>query len=204
MNKVFFTLLIFYYQPAFPQARELSKEEFVNEIFSQVTDSSFSKYYLLNQAEPCSFKKFDYEQLLQYSLKKMVSIDVLNELAKNASAVFNESSWSQEKMDKAVCIDAKMTESVLDPTGDLKHNSSLTKREKRKAIKLAEKEWQKKPLEEKLVFCFSKPVFTDDYQYAVIDMISMNGPISSAGSTYFFKRAGSKWELIGKVFGWQN
>ena len=56
----------------------LSNEDFVNAVAGLVVDSSFSQYYLFSAANPCSFKKFDYDEWYKYGLQEDVPVYILN------------------------------------------------------------------------------------------------------------------------------
>jgi len=56
----------------------------------------------------------------------------------------------------------------------------------------------------KVFFNFSKPVFTDDHEYAVMDVIFHDGSAYTSGSTYIFEWNEKHWEIIGKIFGWEK
>ncbi|HZE85023.1 MAG TPA: hypothetical protein VE035_11990, partial [Puia sp.] len=58
-----------------------SKEEFLNAVAPILMDSSYSRYYLYETADSCSFIKYDYDQWMKYNLQETVSIVFLNELA---------------------------------------------------------------------------------------------------------------------------
>ena len=97
-----------------------------------------------------------------------------------------------------------MAQSIRQPAANILNNRSLTEKEKKKAITQLTKEWQKKPLQEKIIFHFSKPVFTNDQQYAVMNIIFDCGPECVSGWTYLFIKNNNAWEIAGKIFGWQS
>ncbi|HTQ27286.1 MAG TPA: hypothetical protein VMI35_04125 [Puia sp.] len=181
----------------------ITKEMFVNEIFNQVADSSLHKYYLLQESVPCSFKRFDFDEWMKYGLRETISFDVLNELARNTCRDSSRKSWVQANLQKAVCIRDDQARAILDPIFSLRDQTGMSKTEKRKTIREQQKAWDKKPLEEKLVFCFSTPEFTDDYQYAVIDVsIRCDEKACGSGCTYIFHREGRGWRIAGEMMSW--
>ena len=52
------------------------------------------------------------------------------------------------------------------------------------------------------VFSFSQPQFTDDGQYAVIDLNYVCGPLCGEGFTCVFRRTTTGWKLIAKHANW--
>jgi hypothetical protein len=66
------------------------------------------------------------------------------------------------------------------------------------------KQWQRLPLPEKTVFSFSLPQFTDDGQYAVIDLNLVCGTGCGAGYTCLFRHTTAGWRLIGKYTNWSS
>jgi len=205
MNKVLIALFILYSSATFSQTPEMSKEEFVNQVLDEVIDSGFSKYYLLDEAPPCSFKRYDYDEWVKYGLKKMITIDILNELAKNAYRDTANSHWVEEKLDGAVCVHKDQAENILNPLSQIKNDPSLSEKEKKKAIRKLDKEWKKRPAEEKVVFCFSKPEFTDDFQYAVMNIsYRCDDKACGMGTTYLFMQTDNGWKVAGKMVSWSN
>jgi len=206
MNKLFSFLLICYAPACFSQSDSLSKETFVNEIESKLIDSSFSpgnfsKYYLLTSANPCSFKKFNYEELLKYSLIKVVPIYALNELAKNSVSDTSKEIWFQQNLSNAICL----TKIKADSIAYAQRNIYITgKKEKKQALSQLEKDLDEKKIFDKSYFVFSKPVFTDDYQYAVMDVSFRCGSECDCGWTYLFERARQNWEIAGKILIWES
>jgi len=108
----------------------------------------------------------------------------------------------QDKLNKAICIDDKRADEIL----STEETPSLNKRtSKKKKVADEKKAWYKKPNEDKLVFYFSKPEFTDDLQYAVINIVYRCDELGCGqGATYIFKRTNDNWEIAGKMIAWGN
>src|ERR1700749_5152426 len=118
MNKVICIVFVFLWQTSFSQTTSITKEEFVNKIIDQVVDSNFTSggyinYFLVQDARPCSFKKFDYGGLVKYSLNRMIPIYALNELAKNSTEDTVKDSWSQQNLNNAICVSKEKADSIL-------------------------------------------------------------------------------------------
>jgi hypothetical protein len=181
-----------------------SPEEFINQVFHTVVDSSFSKYYLYAEATPCGFVKYDYDEWIKYHLVKDVPIYTLNELAGKCYHDRKLRYWRQDNLVKASCISTQKMDSILNPYGDLVRPSSPAKAQE-KAVMQKEKAIAKMPAEEKVVFHFSRPEFTDDGQYAIVDLGFTCGPLCGRSVTYLFRREGtgdSNWKMIGKRLNW--
>jgi len=148
-----------------------SNEEFVNEIRPILMDTSFHSYYLFIEADPCRFIKFDYDEWEKYGLLEPLSIVIMNELAEK---IYNDKGpyrWRQEQLRNAVCVGRGKVDSVL---------------ANRKRVK------------EDLIFFFSKPQFTDDGAYAVIDCNTGCGHDCGSQTTCIFKRMGKSWKMVGR------
>jgi len=178
----------------------VSKEAFVNEISRFAVDSGFSKFYLSNEAYPCRFKRFDYDELIKYSLKEMVPLNILNELSEHVYEDSADSYWISGKIDKAICIGADQIRSVLNPAWAVTYDHSLTNRQRERKIKKTIAAWEKRPQEEKLVYFFSRPEFTKDFQYAVIDLdYRCDEHECGRLSTYLLRLDHGKWKTIGII-----
>ena len=164
-----------------------TKEEFVNSIFHQLVDSNFSYYLLSENAYPCSFKKFDYSEWQKYGLTQEVPFPVLSELSQKITEDTSTGIWQQEKLQQARCLDEKTIRAIL-------VTSNSTK-----------KKWAKPKKEQGAVFFFSKPAFSSDSAYAVIDMgFRCDNFECGMGATYLFKKEGAYWKQVGRKLVWGN
>jgi len=174
---------------AYPQDSRLqhpTKEEFVNAVFRTVVDSSYSSYYLIQQSDTCRFVKFNYEDWAQYTLKEPVSIVILNELAEKVYHSKGRYFWRKDQLQKAICISNKEADSVIFYGNSISKDRPLTKQQ----------------LEKTIVFSFSQPQFTDDGQYAVIDLNFVCGRACGQGFTCLFRLTATGWKLIAKYNNW--
>jgi hypothetical protein len=160
--------------PAFP-----SPEKFVNAVFPIVVDSSLSHYFLIAGADTCRFVKYDYDEWADHHLLEPVPISVLNELSQKVYLSRYPYFWKKDSLQKAICVTRLQADSILyqnPPNGD------GTPRH--------------------LVFSFSLPQFTDDGQYAVVDLNMVCGGRCGLGATYIFKRIDGGWKMIGVYRNW--
>ena len=181
----------------------ISKEAFINQIFRTVVDSSFTTYLLLVNAYPCSFVKFEYDEWVKYTLREEVPIYVLNELAGKSFADRSPCSWQPDLLTHAICINEEKVDSVLDP--DWLNPSSLNAA----ALKpgrpnpAALKAWLHLPPEQRIVFYFSRPLFTADGNYAILDMdYRCDNRLCGMGSTCLFRHTPTGWQLAGRKQNW--
>jgi hypothetical protein len=180
-----------------------SREEFINQVSAILVDSSFSTYYLSVDAAPCSFVKYNYDEWIKYALQEDVPIYILNELAGKAYEDRLPCRWRQDSLTKARCIIEEQIGPRLDPAFDLRSDTVSTSRKKQKAIRRRYTAWYRLPAEERTVFYFSRPAFTNDGQYAILDMsYRCDNRQCGEGSTCLFRRADSGWKLIGKRVRW--
>jgi len=160
-------------------AQPPAPEDFVNQVYHTIVDSSFDHYYLIAGADTCRFVKYDYDQWERYYLKESVPFVTLNELSEKVWLSRFPYFWRQQRLQKAVCITAQKADSLLFP-------------ERYGPVD------RKRPVEERLVFSFSLPQFTDDGQYAVIDLNSVCGANCGISETCLFRRNKAGWKLIGR------
>ncbi len=165
-----------------------NREDFINAICSNVVDSGFTHYYLAEMAYPCSFKKFDYEEWYKYGLKQDIPFGSLTELSKQIWEDSSRYTWQQSKLQRAICVNEKRQKEILSA---------------RELIK--SRHLKRKNATEGFVFFFSKPAFTNDQQYAVIDMgFRCDDHQCGMGATFLFKKENSHWILAGKRQIWGN
>ena len=187
MKKLILLLGVLIYKAGQAQNSPFSNEDFVNAVSRLVVDSSFSHYYLSANEAPCSFKKFDYDEWYKYALKEDVPIYILNELAKKSFLDGAPRSWQQGKLLNAFCIDEEKAKAMLAP-----------------AVKRHVKNNGDKP-GDKIVFYFSRPEFTDDYQYGIIDMgFRCDDRQCGMGATFLFKQVNGRWIPAGRKLAWGN
>ena len=204
MNKAIGLFLVLLWQASFSQTTPITKEAFVNKIIDQVVDSSLTSegylnYYLVNEAMPCSFKKFDYGELVKYSLDRMIPIYALNELAKNSTEDTLKDSWSQQNLINAICISNEKADSIFLRPENI-HASN--KKQKKQALEKLNSDVWDKTMFDKSYFIFSKPEFTTDQEYAVMDITFKCGKSCSSGWTYIFVRNEDDWKVAGRILVW--
>lgn len=179
-----------------------SPEEFVNAVFHTVVDTSFAHYYLIKGADTCRFVKYDYDEWTKYYLQESVPMPILNDLAEKAYLSRYPYFWKQDRLPQAVCITSEKADSVFSLA-----NPALDAPQKgkdKRSYRKIRKQWQQLPSQEKTVFSFSLPQFTDDGKYAVIDLNLVCGNGCGSSLTCLFRHTAAGWKLIGQHTNWSS
>lgn len=188
MKRLVLFLLLLGQQQGMGQLRAFSNEDFVNAVARLIIDSSESQYYLSAYAPSCSFKKYDYEEWYKYGLKEDVPFYILNELSEKAYLDNIPLNWRQEKLLNAFCINDEAAKIVLSSVF-IHHVKSQPARGS----------------PAKMVYYFSRPAFTGDYGYAVIDIgFRCDDKQCGMGSTFLFRQVNGKWRVAGIKQVWGN
>lgn len=161
-----------------------SPEEFVNAVYTTVVHGDFGHYYLVAGTDSCRFLKYNYDDWVKYYLREPLPLQTLNELSEK---VYLSSSlpyfWKQQHLNKAICITRKQADSILDLNPTFAH----------------------KPGSTNIVYSFSLPQFTDNGEFAVIDMNMICGQVCGTGSTFIFQlTTAGEWKLIGQRVNWSS
>ena len=181
-------LFVLFCKAGIAQTITFSNEDFVNAVFHEVVDSNVSIYYLSASAYPCSFRKFDYDEWYTYALKEDVPIYILNELAEKSQLDAKPVYWRQEQLRAANCIDEEKISTVFTAA-----MNTLAKKRNRNQV------------ENSVVYFFSRPEFTADGQYAVIDMsYRCDNHLCGMGATFLFRQLNGKWRVAGRKLVWSN
>ncbi|MES1221820.1 MAG: hypothetical protein ABUT20_40355 [Bacteroidota bacterium] len=188
MKKLLLLLCLFAAGASRAQNTPVSNEDFINEVSKLIVDRSFPHYYLSVNSVHCSFKKFDYDEWYKYALNEDVPIYILNELAKKSYGDAAPRNWQQQKLLNAICIDEEKSNSILS-----------------QSIKKHVKSGNKVVNKDNVVFYFSRPEFTGDYQYGIIDMgFRCDDQQCGMGATFLFKYVNGKWKMVGRKLIWGN
>ncbi|HTI11934.1 MAG TPA: hypothetical protein VL832_25345 [Puia sp.] len=189
-------------RPSSAPAAFPSPEEFINAVFHTVVDPSFVHYYLIKGADTCRFVKYDYDEWTKYYLQESVPMPILNELAEKAYLSRYPYFWRQDHLQQAVCITPQKADSVFTLANPaLKTPSDVQDKMTRNQLR---RQWQQLPVQEKTVFSFSLPQFTDDGKYAVIDLNVVCGARCGSGITCLFRHTSAGWKLIGRHTNWAS
>lgn len=207
INRFFFFLLFFLLAAKMPVKAQSfvaapagsplpSPEAFLNDIYHTVVDSTFDHYYLITGADTCRFVKYDYDEWEKYYLRETVPFLALNELSEKAYLSRYPYYWKQDRLEKAICITSKKADSLLFPDRYATIDST------RRRYKTTSRSGT--ALAGNLVFSFSLPQFTDDGNYAVIDLNSICGANCGLSLTCLFRHTSRGWVLVGRHVNWSS
>jgi hypothetical protein len=176
-----------------------SPEEFLNAVFPTVVDSSFEHYYLVAGTDSCRFLKYNYDEWIKYHLKEPLTFNTLNELSEKVYLSRYPYFWKQPHLQKALLITRKQADSILGSHAPLPANApSKVKRKWRQNL-------EHLPAWQLNVYSFSLPQFTDDGQYAVIDLNTICGATCGKGFTCIYRlTAAGEWKLVGQYTNWSS
>ncbi len=160
-----------------------SPEEFVNAVYTTIVDSTFGHYYLLVGTDSCRFLKYNYDDWIQYHLKEPLPFNIMNELSEKVYLSRYPYFWKQQHLDKAICITRKQADSILALNPTFNHQ----------------------PSSNNVIFSFSLPQFTDDGQFAVIDLNLVCGQVCGFGYTCIYRLTTTgEWKLVGQYTNWSS
>lgn len=176
-----------------------SPEEFLNAVIPKFIDSTFDHYYLVAGTDSCRFLKYNYDEWIKYHLKEPLSFNTLNELSEKVYLSRYPYFWKQPHLQKAILITRKQADSIT--SGQIGYPRNASKRFVRK--------WRRHlkhlPAWQRYVFSFSLPQFTDDGQYAVIDLNFICGVACGEGFTCIYRLTTTgEWKLVGQYTNWSS
>ena len=176
-----------------------SPEEFLDSVFTTVVDTSFDHYYLVAGTDSCRFLKYSYDEWIKYHLKEPLTFNTLNELSEKVYLSRYPYFWKQPHLQKAILITRKQADSIVGSHAPLPANApSKVKRKWRHNLDHLPP-WQLN------VYSFSLPQFTDDGQYAVIDLNVVCGATCGKGFTCIYRLTTTgEWKLVGQYSNWDS
>ncbi len=176
-----------------------SPEAFLNAIAFTIVDSSFDHYYLVAGTDSCRFEKYSYDEWIKYHLREPLTFNTLNELSEKVYLSRYPYCWKQPQLQKAILITRKQADSILGSHAPLPYNApAKVKRRWRQNL-------QRLPAWQFNVCSFSLPQFTDDGQYAVIDLNVICGTACGKGLTCIYRLTTSgEWQLVGQYTNWSS
>ena len=175
-------------------AQTVDNESFVNEIYTSFVDSTFPHYKLSGEAFKISGNALD-------ALWHRVPDSSAKEMLKNYYADTIDKTWDQKKL---VIAELVNKDSIGIITGAAITTYSLNswskkrkERERQKQLTQLYLKREKMPEYNKRVYFFSRPVFDNKKEYAVIHLGYSCGFTCGTGCDYIFKLTNGKWKLIG-------
>jgi hypothetical protein len=199
MRRFIIILTLFFSTGSFGQ--QFDKETFVNEVFKVVIDTTFPYYKLSKQAQ-CLYKNAPQDLT---ALRKILPDTIIIQVLKNGSLDTTEQFWDCDKLIRSRCTEYDSM--GFQTNADLLKVLSLVtikRNETKKEKKLPQHAGQavQKPIYDQRLYSFSRPIFDNKKEYAVISMSYVCGMMCGHGCTYIFKKAYNIWTLIARVGCW--
>ena len=180
-----------------------TKESFLNQVFKSYVDTQFTKYYLHSDCQKIIINEFNKTTIVN-DLCKHVDKNIVNELVDKSSSDTLKLNWECKKLKLAEC---RKTSSDILWIGDvITIDRSKSEAQQKKDIEEQEKQNRKekekydnKPLQEREIYYFSRPIFDNTRQYAIICMGVTCGSLCGHRCIYLFKNVNGKWTKIAET-----
>jgi hypothetical protein len=174
-----------------------TKEDFLNSVYKAKVDSSFTKYYLYSNCHPILLNKYDSINVVK-DLSAFAPIKIISELIAKSKIDNGSLAWDCEKLEKANCI--KSTSDILPDgyfiTSNPKWNASKKRKEEEKQIAKQKGAFKQRSKQEKIIYSFSRPIFDEKIEYALIEMWSYCGNTCAQGCIVLFMRKANHWQKV--------
>ncbi len=177
------------------------KEQFLKSISNVIVDSTFSKYYLFADCYQLLFSNHK-KNLIVKDFSEHISIELIDELIGKANKDTVNLTWDCNMLNKANCVITSegifLTNYFVGTNG--KWSEKKQNRKIDRQIKKQKEKHDKKPLQEKVIYNFSRPIFDNKNETAIIEMRSVCGNTCGFGCIYLFKKKNGIWECITKTY----
>ena len=174
-------------------------EEFLDSVVATVVPGSFEHYYLVAGTDSCRFLKYSYDEWFKYALKEPLAFNILNELSEKVYLSRYPYFWKQPHLQKAILITRKQADSITSSQIGYPRNAS------KRFIRKWRRHLKHLPAWQHYVYSFSLPQFTDDGQFAVIDLNFICGVACGEGFTCIYRLTTTgKWILVGRYTNWSS
>lgn len=177
------------------------KEAFVNEVFRNFVASSFSYYYLDSSADNINFYRIHYREQIKKSILRIVPEEYLNDIFMKMEMDTNLLYWDYNLLKNA--RKALNEDDILQLFTTVRYSKNYRSKRKREKIAVKQIEYQRKvhnakPIQERQIYHFSRPIFSKDDQYAIINFSVVCGSTCGGGCLYVFKKISGKWLFVEK------
>lgn len=174
-----------------------NKEQFLNSIFKVFVDSSFTQYHLISEARPIKIYNLDRSMS---ELTQFINEEKLNELLSNSKADSLEQTWDCNSLKLANCV-SNTDDILLNLTAEVKGKWSKKKKDKevKKQVAVQKGEYLKKKSQDRVVFSFSRPIFDENMEYALIVLHSSCGFTCGYQCLYLFQNINGAWAIVTKT-----
>ena len=134
-----------------------------------------------------------------------VGILTLNELAKKCYYDRKPGAWLQDSLTAGCCINVAKARQLLDPLAGLPVDSAASSHHRKRIVDKKQRQWLALPPQERTVFYFSLPEFTDDGEYAVMDLeFRCDDRQCGLGATWIFQHTAAGWIPVCKKTRWSS
>jgi hypothetical protein len=185
-----------------------TKEQFFNSVYKIFVDSSFSTFYLSNELSRLYIDKYNQEQV-RIDFGKFIPDSLLKQIIWKSSRDTITQKWQCNNLtEKARCISS---DSISKITGESTTYTIIIKekwterkkeKEKEKQINKQQKERVIKPMKDRILYFFSRPIFSDDQRFVIIAIGYGCGSLCGHGCTYLFEKVNGKWKKIAETSCW--
>jgi hypothetical protein len=186
--------------------RSFSQEEtsvdFINQVYLTIVDSSFTNYYLsdsftiisnledeLLESRPDKRHIMDYKTLQEFILKSHQQIP---------------GKWDCGKIKKSICVNDDTIPVITGTRAQYVLNDEWSEEkkefERERQLEEQRKIWRSKPEQEKYVYFFSKPIFSEHHNIAIVSLARYCGMRCALSCIYTFKKVKGKWIRIDELF----
>ena len=187
-----FIIILFLFISGNLIAQHGDKESFVNEVYKLVIKSNIPYFKLSKEAHPIHNDIFNEFSGLKGVLPDTITSQILNNNSFDTIKQF----WDCQKLTQADCVEE---DSIGIITGtDIRTNSLQSQKQLHRYYRHR----SKMPWYDKTVYFFSKPIYDDRKEYAVISMSYTCGRLCGYGCMYVFKKNNNDWTLIAKLNCW--
>ncbi len=207
-------LVVFLNQSA--KAQDTLFTKFVNSVYNEVVDTNSTYYYLLNIGKNPQFDTYDLidlKAIIDNSKNETRDIpfqDFIDLIKADTTKV----NWCKLNLEKAKCVDkdhGPKYSYMLRVLNYIPYNSKdsiildlenkgiipvllkpgMSKKQMKAQEKLALAKYQSKPIDEKQFYSFSKPIFSKNNKYVLIELNK-----SESGCLFIFKFSAGKWKRL--------
>lgn len=193
MKKLICILSLLCTMNCFGQAE--TKEDFVNEVYRDIIDSSKMAYYLIENAKNVISDKNEVNQLrdeLSAHIPASATDEIMRKMRKNKK----KEKWNFHQLVNARPYN-KDSSRILNIFNGIVFLDPDTAKERIE---------EENSLEERKLygglFSFSVPVFNNNLEYAVMLVSYHCGMLCGFGCIYLYKRENNKWKLLDKMVTW--
>ena len=173
-------------------AQTWDKENFVNQVYLKLVDTSYPYYLLSEQAY-----KLNRSDLI---FKNNIPDSVKSEIEQNYLLDTTKYNWNYDKLSKAKKVNQDSIGIISGSTLRIFSLNSWSKRKRKKEeakqLEFRSKQREKMKPYDKRVYFFSNPVFDKNKRFAIIKMSYGCGFTCGYGCTYLFELIDNKWTLI--------